>query len=58
MVTDLGVVRARIDEGLSRTAELESRIARIEGIYLPMIAILQVVALLLTAMLIMRIKRQ
>ncbi|MEM0472470.1 MAG: hypothetical protein QXX84_06205 [Sulfolobales archaeon] len=58
VVTDLGVVRARIDEGLSRTAELESRIARIEGIYLPMIAILQVVALLLTAMLIMRIKRQ
>ncbi|MEM2204382.1 MAG: hypothetical protein QXI22_08525, partial [Sulfolobales archaeon] len=57
VVTDLGVVRARMDEGISRSIELESRIARIEGIYLPMIVILQVVALLLATMLIMRIKR-
>ncbi|HWQ17816.1 MAG TPA: hypothetical protein VNL13_08315 [Sulfolobales archaeon] len=58
VVTDLGVVRARIDESLLKSAELENRVARIEGIYIPMIVVLQVVALILTTLLITRIKRE
>ena len=57
VATDLGVVRVRIDESLSRSAELENRIARIEAIYLPLIVALQAAMLILTILLISRLRK-
>lgn len=54
VATDLGVVRAKVDENLLRSSSLEERIARIEMIYIPLIAILQILLLILIILLLRR----
>jgi hypothetical protein len=47
VITDLGSIRAQISESISRESVIEARLLRIESIYIPMLAALQIISLAL-----------
>jgi hypothetical protein len=54
VITDLGVIRARVDDNIARSVNIEARISMLEGIYIPLLLILQAVSIALLALLILR----
>jgi hypothetical protein len=54
VITDLGVIRARVDDNIAKGVNIEARISMLEGIYIPLLLILQAVSIALLALLILR----
>ncbi|MEM4971069.1 MAG: sialidase family protein [Sulfolobales archaeon] len=54
VITDLGVIRARVDDNIARSMNIEARISTLEGIYIPLLLILQAVTIALLALIIFR----
>jgi hypothetical protein len=54
VITDLGIIRAKVDDNIARSVNVEARISMLEGIYIPLLLILQAVSIALLALLILR----